>query len=149
MEPVLRTVAIYVALMVLFRMSGKRSLSEVTTFDFILLLIISEATQQALLGQDYSLTTALLVILTLVGLDIGMSLVKQRSQRITRILEGVPLVIVDEGRVLSERLKKARIDEEDILTAARKDHGLERLDDVKYAVLERNGGISIVPRKPS
>ncbi len=78
-----------------------------------------------------------------------MSLVKQRSQRITRILEGVPLVIVDEGRVLSERLKKARIDEEDILTAARKDHERLRLDDVKYAVLERNGGISIVPRKPS
>ena len=149
MEPVLRTVAMYLALVVLFRMTGKRALSQVTTFDFILLLIIGEATQQALLGQDYSLTTALLVILTLIGMDIGLSLVKQRSRPITRLLEGVPLVVVDEGRLLRERLNKARIDEEDILTAARKDHGLERLEDVKYAVLERNGGISIVPRKPS
>jgi len=149
MEPVLRTVAMYLALVVLFRMTGKRALSQVTTFDFILLLIIGEATQQALLGQDYSLTTALLVILTLIGMDIGLSLVKQRSQPITRLLEGVPLVVVDEGRLLRERMNKARIDEEDILTAARKDHGLERLEDVKYAVLERNGGISIVPRKPS
>ena len=147
MEPVLRTVTMYLALLVVFRLSGKRSLSEATTFDFVLLLIISEATQQALLGQDYSITTALLVILTLVAVDIGLSLVKQRSRRIARVLEGVPLVIVDDGELLRGRMAKARVDEEDIMTAARKHHGLERLEDVKYAVLERNGGISIVPRK--
>jgi len=147
MDIIARTVAVYLALLVVFRWTGKRSLSEVTSFDFVLLLIVGEATQQALLGQDYSITNAVLVIVTLIGIDIALSLVKQRSTTATKLLEGVPLVIVDDGELLRERMRKARVDVEDIMTAARKLHGLERLEQVKYAVLERNGGISIVPRQ--
>lgn len=120
-------------------------MAEVTTFDFILLLIISEATQQALLGQDFSVTMALLVITTLVGLDVAFSLFQGRFKSVNRLMAGLPMVLVDHGKPLAERMKKARVDESEILHAARYLHGLERLDQVKYAVLETSGGISIIP----
>ena len=82
MDAVLRSLVIYVFLLVVFRISGKRSLSQATTFDFVLLLVIGEATQQALLGEDFSMTNAFVVIVTLVGIDILLSLVKQRWQRV-------------------------------------------------------------------
>ena len=112
----------------------------------MLLLVIGEQTQNALVGEDFSLTHAFLVILTLIGLDILLATIKEKSKRADKILDGMPLIIVDEGRVMHERMSKERIDESDIMAAARKMHGLERLDQVMYWVLERDGGISIVPR---
>ena len=94
MDVVLRSCVIYVFLMLIFRLAGKRSLAQVTTFDFVLLLIISEATQQAMLGNDYSMSNAFLVILTLVGLDIVLSFWKQQSPTVDRLLDGNPLIIV-------------------------------------------------------
>ena len=79
MDSVLRAAAMYVALMVLFKIAGRRSLAELTTFDFVLLLIIGEATQQALLGDDFSFTNAMLVIATLIVLDVGLSLAKRKA----------------------------------------------------------------------
>jgi len=144
-DAVLRASAIYLFLVVILRVSGKRTLAEVTTFDFILLLIISEATQQALLGQDFSVTMALLVITTLVGLDIAFSLLQRRFTPVNRVMSGLPLVLVEDGRPLAERMRKVRVDEGEILHAARQLHGLERMEQVKYAVLETSGGISIIP----
>jgi uncharacterized membrane protein YcaP (DUF421 family) len=136
---------VYIILFVVFRISGKRTLSQVTTFDFVLLLIIAEVTQQALLGQDYSMTNFVLLVVTLLGLDIALSLMKQHWPRLDRLLEGQPLIIVEDGRPLHDRMSKARVDEEDVLTAARHLHGLERMEQIKFAVLERNGGITIIP----
>jgi uncharacterized membrane protein YcaP (DUF421 family) len=147
MDSVLRAAAIYLFLLVLFRIAGKRSLSEATTFDFLLLLIIGEATQQALLGEDFSLTNAFLVILTLIGIDIAMSLWEQRWPRLGKWFEGVPLVIVDHGQPLRERMQRVRVNEAEILTAARERQGLSRMDQIQYAVLERSGGISIIPKQ--
>jgi uncharacterized membrane protein YcaP (DUF421 family) len=149
MDSVLRGAAIYLFLMVLFRVAGKRTLSDVTTFDFVLLLIVEEATQQALLGEDFSLTNAFLVILTLIGLDIAISLWQQRWPGLAKWLEGVPLVIVEHGQPLRERMRRARVSEDDILTAARERQGLARMDQIQYAVLERSGGISIIPKQES
>ncbi|MEW6737113.1 MAG: YetF domain-containing protein [Acidobacteriota bacterium] len=147
MNAVLRVVTIYVFLLIIFRISGKRALGQLTTFDLVLLLIISETTQNALVGTDYSVTNAIILITTFVGIDIGLSLWKHRSPRLEKLLDGVPLIIVENGRLLKERMDKERIDESDILTAARELHGLERLDQIKYAVLERNGDISIIPKQ--
>jgi uncharacterized membrane protein YcaP (DUF421 family) len=147
MDVVLRGLAVYVFLVVIFRVSGQRSLGQVTTFDFVLLLIIAETTQQALIGEDFSITAAFLVIVTLVALDIGLSLLKQGFPRLDRLLEGLPLVIVENGKPLLDRMAKARVDEGDVLNAARERRGLERMDQIKYAVLERNGGISIIERR--
>jgi uncharacterized membrane protein YcaP (DUF421 family) len=145
MDPVMRAVAVYLTLLILFRIAGKRTLAEVTAFDLILLLIISEATQGALLDGDDSMTNAMLVIVTLVGMNILMSELKQRSKRIEHLLDGMPLLIVDHGKALQDRMDKERVDIDDVLDAARETKGIERLDQIKYAVLERNGRISIIP----
>lgn len=146
MESVLRATAIYVFLLVVFRIAGKRSLAQVTTFDFVLLLIIGEATQQALLGDDYSIVNACIVIATLILLEIVLSHVAARFPMFDRAIDGLPLIVVDNGKPLKERLKRERLDESEILAAARELHGLERMDDIKYAVLERSGGITVIPR---
>ena len=130
----------------LFRLAGRRSLSEATTFDFVLLLIIAETTQQALLGDDFSLTNAFLLITTLVGIDVVMSFVKGRFPRVDAIMDGKPLVIVDNGRPLEVRMRRARSGEGDVQEAARRLQGLEMMDQIKYAVLEQRGGISIIPK---
>jgi uncharacterized membrane protein YcaP (DUF421 family) len=149
MEGIARAAAIYGMLLVLFRVTGKRSLAQITTFDFILLLIIGEATQQALLGNDFSVMNATVVIVTLIVLDFGLSLLKQHSRRFDRILEGDPLLLVENGSFLKEHMDKARVDEQDILEAARALRGLERADQIKFAILERNGEITVIPRRDS
>lgn len=145
MNPILRALCIYLFLLLIFRLSGKRTLSQITPFEFVLLLVIGEATQQALLGEDFSITNAFIVITTLIGTDILLSKIKQKSKRFDEITEGLPLVIVDKGKLLHDRMQKTRVDEEDILEAARLLHGLERMDQIKYAILERSGEISIIP----
>lgn len=146
MDAVLRSLAVYVVLMLVFRVAGKRSLAQITTFDFVLLLVIGEATQQALLGDDFSITNAALVIVTLIGLDIALSLLQKRFVFLGKWMDDVPLLLVENGNVLQKRLDKSRISESDILQAAREMQGLERMDQIKYAVLERTGQISIIPR---
>jgi uncharacterized membrane protein YcaP (DUF421 family) len=145
-DAVLRAVVMYLFLLVVFRIAGKRSLAELTTFDFLLLLILSETTQQAMVGNDHSMTNAFLLVITWLSVDIALSVVKQRFPRAEKWLEGVPVVIVADGRPLHDRMERLRVDEDDVLTAARRLHGLERLDQIKYAVLERSGGISVIPR---
>jgi uncharacterized membrane protein YcaP (DUF421 family) len=145
MDSVIRATVVYAVLLILFRLAGKRTLAEVTTFDFVLLLIISEATQQAMVGSDNSMTNSLLLVGTLVGLNILMSELKQRFAVVERVLDGMPLLIVEHGKLLQDRMAKERVDVDDVLDAARESHGLERLDQIKYAVLERNGKISIIP----
>ena len=146
MDSVLRALAVYVFLLVVVRITGRRALAEMTGFDFILLLIISEAVQQGMLDGADSLTNAFLVVLTLVGADIGLSLLKERSRRLEKLLDGVPTVIVADGRPLAEVMQRARVDEADVLQAARQQQGLARLDQIQYAILERTGGITVIPR---
>jgi uncharacterized membrane protein YcaP (DUF421 family) len=146
MDAIARGVVMYFFLLVLFRIAGRRTLGQMTNFDLVLLLIISEATQNAMLGNDFSVTNGILVILTLVGMDIGLSLLKQRFPQVERHLEGLPLVLVVQGRPLKDLMCKARIDEQDILSSAREKHGLERMEQIKYAVLEAHGEISIIPK---
>src|SRR5262245_30076112 len=141
MDPVFRALAIYTVLLLVFRIAGRRTMAQMTNFDFILLLIISEATQNAMLGNDYSVPNGVLVILTLVGVDVLLSLFKQRLPRLEQWLDGLPMVIVENGRPLRDLMGLARIDEQDILSAARERQGLERMDQIKYAVLETSGGI--------
>ncbi|MCU9948921.1 DUF421 domain-containing protein [Pseudomonas sp. PDM13] len=145
MDAVLRAAAIYFALLVIFKFSGRRSLSELTIFDFVLLLIIGEATQQALLGDDFSITNALLVIVTLIAIDVGLSLMKWRWPVFDLWLEGSPTIVVEHGVALQGRLNAARLKVEDILESAREKQGLERLEQIKFAIIEKNGKISIIP----
>ena len=147
MESVIRPALVYLFVLALLRLTGKRTLAQITTFDFVLLLIISEATQQALIGEDNSMINCAIVVSTLVGLNILMSLLKQRSPWFDRLLDDIPLVIVADGKPLKDRMYKARVDEDDVLDAARENHGLERMDQIRHAILERDGQISIIPRR--
>jgi uncharacterized membrane protein YcaP (DUF421 family) len=147
MESVIRPALVYLFLLLLLRLTGKRTLAQITTFDFVLLLIISEATQQALIGEDNSMINGAIVVGTLIGLNILMSVVKQRSKWIDRALEDIPLVIVADGKPLKDLMDKERVDENDVLDAAREIHGLERMDQIRHAILERDGQISIIPRR--
>jgi uncharacterized membrane protein YcaP (DUF421 family) len=147
MDSVLRALVVYVILMLIFRLSGKRSFSEMTPFDFVLLLIFSEALQSALVDQNDSLTGAFIVILTLVVASIGLSLLKERFPGFELVVDGAPIVVMEDGKLLHDRMQRARIDEGDILAAARQLQGIDRMDDIRSAVLERSGGISIMPKK--
>lgn len=149
MNPVVRGLAVYLFVYIVFRILGKRSLAEITTFDFVLLLIISEATTDALIGEDYSLVACFIMVSTLIGIDYALSLIKEKSKWFEVVSEGAPLIIVDHGKPLKKRMAKSKVDEEDVLEAAREKHGLERMDQVKYAVLERDGSISIIPHTTS
>ena len=146
MDSIIRVFAVYAFLVLVFRLSGKRTLSEASTFDLLMLLIISETTQQAMVDDDHSITHAFLLILTLVSIDVSLSLLKQRSKPIEKVLDDVPLIILENGQPIRERMNKERVDDADVLEAAREKHGVERLEQIKYAVLERNGQITIVPQ---
>ncbi len=147
MDSVVRAAAVYLVLLLLFRIIGKRTLAETGAFDFVLLLIIAEATQQAMIDDDNSMTNAFLIIVTLLALNVGFSLLKQRSPLVDQLIDDVPVLIVVDGNPIKDRMDRARVDERDILQAARESQGLARLDEIKYAVLERDGAISVVPKQ--
>lgn len=145
MDTVLHTTAIYVLLLLLLALFGKRSLSSVTVFDFIVLILIAEAAGQVLLGEE-SVTTAVLAVITLLTLSWLLDILAFRSERANTLLNDTPTVIVDDGRLLEDRARDFHLDTDDILRQARSAQGLERMDQVKYAILERDGQISIIPR---
>jgi uncharacterized membrane protein YcaP (DUF421 family) len=143
---VFRTLAVYLIVMLLVRLSGKRTLADVSAFDAVLLLIISEATQQALLGEDFSLTAAVIVIAMLIATDRVFDALEWRFDRFSKVTQSVPLVLVVDGQPVEEHLRRSHVRIEDVLSKARMQHGLEALDQIKYAVLEQSGGISVIPR---
>ena len=103
----------------------------------------------ALLSEDVSVINACIVIATLMFLELGLSLLKGRWPSLDPMIDSTPLVIVEDGKLLEDRTVRERVDLSDVLAAARERQGLERLEQIKYAVLERSGGISIVPKEPS
>jgi uncharacterized membrane protein YcaP (DUF421 family) len=146
-DSIVRALAVYLVLLVIFRVAGRRTLANTTTFDLVLTLIISEAVQQALIETDNSMTNALLLVLTLVGTDVVLSLAKQRWKRVQKVVEGLPIVIVERGKMHHDRMERERVDEEDVLAAARSAHGLRRFDEIDYAVVEPNGEVSVIPKR--
>jgi uncharacterized membrane protein YcaP (DUF421 family) len=147
MDSVLKALVIYLVLWLLIRVSGRRALAELSTFDFILFLVIGGATQRALIGQDYSLTNAFVVITTLIIVDILVGLLERDFRIIGKIIKGVPTILVDDGHLLTGRMRRARVTADEIMERARTLHGLETLEQIKYAILEASGDISIIPRE--
>jgi uncharacterized membrane protein YcaP (DUF421 family) len=147
MDSVIRGLVVYIFLLIVFRFAGKRTLAQTSSFELVLLLIISETIQEALIDDDHSMTNGFLLILTLVGTTILLSWIKQHFPKADKWLEEEPLIILENGKPHKERLDKVRVDEREILMAARKLHGIMSLDEIKYAILESNGEISIVPKR--
>jgi uncharacterized membrane protein YcaP (DUF421 family) len=147
LDSIIRAGVAYVILLLIFRVYGKRSLAQITTFDFILLLVISEAVAPSLIGNDASMTNSFLLVLTLLGIELFLSLVQPRIPALQKVVEDVPLILVENGRMLEDRMRKARVDQSDILATARLNQGVERMEQIRYAILERNGNISIIPEQ--
>jgi uncharacterized membrane protein YcaP (DUF421 family) len=146
MEPVLRALGCYLLLLLVVRLSGKRGLAQVTIFDFILLLLISQAVGQALIGNDSSLTTAAIITITLVVVNRGNDWAAHRWADASHVLEDAPLMLIEDGHIHDDRMRKMKIRLDDILENGRLEDGVERLDQIKHGVLERSGAISIVVR---
>ena len=147
MEPVLRAVGCYLLLLFVIRLSGKRGLAQVTIFDLVLLLLISQTVGQALIGNDSSLTTAAVITVTLVVMNRANDTIAHRWADMSHVLEDAPLILIEDGVVHDDRMTRMKIRLDDILEHARLDEGLERLDQIKHAILERSGAISIIPKQ--
>src|SRR5579885_1437055 len=138
MDIVLRAIAVFVFLMVLIRVIGRRELSSLQPFDLILLIILGDAVQQGLTQDDYSLTGAFLAVGTIAVLQVFVSWLSYRFPRTRGVIEGTPIVVVQDGKPIERNLRRERIDVSDILEAARQE-GMASLAEVKWAVLETTG----------
>ena len=146
MEPVFRAIGCYLLLLIVVRLSGKRGLAQVTIFDLILLLLISQTVGQALIGNDSSMTTAAIITITLVVANRVNDSAAHRWADASHVLEDAPLMLIEDGHIHDDRLAKMKIRLDDILENGRIEEGVERLDQIKHAVLERSGAISIIAR---
>ena len=148
MDAVLRGLAVYGFLVVVFSALGRRTLVQTTNFDLVLIIIIGQSTQLALLGDDYSVTNAFVLIATLLTAHLGLAAIKNKLSGAERLLGGgPPVVVADSGRMLDARAQAVGVSEDDVLLAARRLHGLVRMDQIRYAIVERTGEISVVPFK--
>ena len=145
-EFVVRGVVVYVSLLVLLRLSGRKQVGQLSPFDFVLLLILSNAEQNSMNGGDNSLIGGLIIAVALVLLNLGISFLNVKSRKISQIIEGKPEVFIHNGKVNEKTLIKERISHEELRSILR-EHGLERVDQVKFAVIEPGGEISIIARK--
>ena len=132
--------------MVLLRVVGRRELATMEPIDFILLVVLGDAIQQGLTQDDYSVTGALIVIFTIGVLQVSLAFASFRSSRIRTVMEGEPLVLIENGNVLDRNLRRARIAREELAEEARLSQ-VRSLTDVAWAVLETSGKISIIPKQ--
>jgi len=142
---VLRAVAVYVLVMVLVRVSGKRAVGQFTPFDLVLLILIGNAVQNGINGGDNSLTGAVIMATTLIALNYAVAFSTSRSRRVERLIEGVPVVLARDGKVFERVLREQLVSDADFHKALRQ-HDVSEVSDVALALLETNGSISVVPR---
>ena len=141
---VIRAALVYAGLLVLIRIAGRRALANLSSFDLVLLLIISEAVDPALQGESLrDVGRSFVIVGSLVGIDVALSFAKLRWPRRDAWLDGLPLALMKDGQVLDARLEASRVNREDLLAAARA-HGLPSLDRVEHAVLETTGQITVI-----
>lgn len=144
MEVVLRVAFIYLFLLIALRAMGKREFSELSPMELVALLLIPEILSQGLIGEDFSITNAIIAVSTLLLLVFLNSLMTYSSERAEKFVESAPTVLAHDGRLVQANMDRERITPSEIYGELRKS-GLERLDQVRWAVLESDGKISIVP----
>jgi uncharacterized membrane protein YcaP (DUF421 family) len=140
----LRTTFVYVIVLVGLRLAGKREIGQLTVFDLVVLLLLANAVQNAMVGPDTSLVGGLVAALVLLVLNSLVAQLRLRSPRLRRLVEGSPTLLVLHGEAITPHLRREGIDEE-TLEAALREHGIADISEVEMAVLENDGSISIVP----
>lgn len=144
-EKVLRSVIIYFFLLFAFRFMGKRQVGQLTPFDLVLLLIISNVVQNAVIGNDNSLGGGLLGAVTILTVNYLVVVITYRFKPLRRLMGGEPTLLVHNGKVFRDRMEREHITLEDLEGAMRKS-GVVSVERVRYAVLEENGQISVIPK---
>jgi uncharacterized membrane protein YcaP (DUF421 family) len=145
MDIVLRAAFLYLFVIFVMRVIGRRELSSMTPFDLVLLIILGDAIQQGLTQDDYSVTGAVIAVAAIATMQVVTSYVSFRSKRVRRVLEGDPLVIVDHGKLIQENLTRERMTEDEVAEEARHQE-ISSLDEVDWAILESNGQISFIKK---
>lgn len=143
---VLRACVVYVMVMVLVRVSGKRAVGQFTPFDLVLLILIGNAVQNGINGGDNSLTGAAIMATTLIALNYLVALLTSRSRRVERWVEGEPVVLAREGKVFRHVLRRELVSRDDFAEALRMNN-IDDIGDVRLALLETNGRITVIPRQ--
>ena len=143
-EKLLRSIVVYVFLLLAFRLAGKRQIGQLTPFDLVVLLIISNVVQNAVIGDDTSLGGGLIGALTILVLNGLVVELTYRLKRARRLLEAPPTLLVHNGRILHENMRRERVTLDELRAALRRE-GLVHPGKVRFAVLEEHGGISVVP----
>ena len=146
MDLVLRAIVIYAFLYVLTRVIGRRELSSLEPFDLILLIILGDAVQQGLTQDDYSVTGAVIVVGTIATLQLTTSWLSFKFPRLRPVLDGDPIVIVEDGKPIERNLKRERLTLEEVMAEARLQE-IGSLDEIQWAVLETAGNISFVKKQ--
>lgn len=147
-EFVLRATAVYVVILGLVRLSGKRTIGQFTPFDMIVVVLLGSAVQNSLLGDDVSLLGGLILAATLIALNWLVGFVTARNKRIDRLIEGVPVLLARNGEVYRQVLRRQMITEGDLQEAMR-EADCRSEDEIEAAYLETNGRISVVKHKRS
>jgi uncharacterized membrane protein YcaP (DUF421 family) len=145
MDLVLRTVFVFVLILIITRTVGRRELSSMEPFDLILLVVIGDLVQQGVTQSDYSLTGATTVIVTMATLVVATAYLSFRFKRLRPLLEGEPTLLIADGRVLEGNLRRQRMTVDEVRAEARQ-QSIGSLDDVRFAVLETNGRLSFITR---
>lgn len=144
----LRGLVIYVLVLVLMRLSGKRAVGQFTPFDLVMLILIGNAVQNGINGSENSLTGAFLMAGTLVTLNYITAVLTARSLFMERLIEGAPVVLARDGKIFSDVLRRELVSHDDFKEALRVS-GVLDISDVEVAILETNGKISVIPKRDS
>jgi uncharacterized membrane protein YcaP (DUF421 family) len=139
-----RSLLVYLAVFMGLRIMGKRQMGQMTVFDLVVILLIANAVQNAMVGADFSVQGGILAAIVLLVINRGIAFLRLRGTRWGRLLEGVPTVLVEDGAFVAPHLQKEGLDRDEVEMVIR-EHGLESVAAVKLAVLETDGSISIVP----
>jgi uncharacterized membrane protein YcaP (DUF421 family) len=145
-EVALRTAVIYCGLLAALRLAGKREVGQMKPFDLVTLLILSNAVQNAMVGPDTSLLGGLVAAGVILAFNYVIGLVRERSRLATAVFEGEPALLIHDGQFIKEHLRAEHLSEDDVLQAMR-EHGVQELSQVKDAVLEVDGAISVIPKE--
>jgi uncharacterized membrane protein YcaP (DUF421 family) len=145
MDIVLRGIVLFVFVSFVMRIVGRRELSSLGAIDLVLLIVLGDAIQQGLTQDDYSVTGAMIAVSTIAVMQVSLSYVGFRFRRLRPMIEGEPIVIVQDGHVIERNLRRDRITTDEVREEARQQQ-IGSLDDVAWAVLEPNGKISFLPK---
>ena len=144
-EIVVRVAIVYLFLVVVLRISGKREVGQMSILELIVVLLISDAVQNSMVGDNTTVWAGPVAVLTLLGLDYALAWFTRRSKRFRKVIEGEPRLLVRDGRLLRKALREEKLGADEVETAVRA-HGLAKIADVQEAVLETDGSISVIPK---